>query len=52
MKYTTLGLVLAAAVMAASLLAGCNTMAGFGTDVQHAGQGIHNSAEQHKNNND
>jgi predicted small secreted protein len=47
MKNTTLGLLLAA--MAALWLSACNTMAGFGTDVQHAGQGIHNSAERHKN---
>lgn len=46
MKKITLGLLL---ILAASVgLAGCNTMAGFGKDVQDAGQSIHKSAEKHK----
>lgn len=31
------------------LVAGCNTMAGFGRDVEKAGDKIENKAEQKKN---
>lgn len=50
MKQITLSLLLL--MVTAFGLAGCNTMAGFGHDVQHAGQSIHNSAEKHNNHKD
>ncbi|MGF6722942.1 entericidin B [Paraburkholderia sp. GAS41] len=31
-----------------ALLAGCNTVAGAGTDISKGGQAIHNSAEDSK----
>jgi len=43
--------VVAAAALAtvmAGLLAGCNTTAGFGEDMQSAGSSVENSAEKHK----
>lgn len=39
---------LIAAVLALAVMAGCNTMAGAGKDVQKAGQSLENSAEKHK----
>lgn len=35
-------------LLAATLLAGCNTMAGMGQDVQKGGQKLENSAERAK----
>ncbi|HMA32148.1 MAG TPA: entericidin A/B family lipoprotein [Casimicrobiaceae bacterium] len=32
-------------------LAGCNTMAGAGKDIQQGGQSIQNEANEHKSNN-
>jgi predicted small secreted protein len=32
----------------AFLLAACNTMEGFGRDVEHGGQKVEQSAEKHK----
>lgn len=43
-----IALALAALFVVAFTLAGCNTMAGFGQDVQDTGQSIHKSAEKHK----
>jgi predicted small secreted protein len=43
--------VVAAAALAtvmAGLLAGCNTTAGFGEDMQSAGTAVENSADKHK----
>ena len=42
---------LIAAVFAAMLVAGCNTMEGIGEDVQAAGSKIDRSAERHGANN-
>ena len=39
---------LIAAVLALAFMAGCNTMAGAGKDVQKAGESLENSAEKHK----
>jgi predicted small secreted protein len=39
---------LVAAVLALAAMAGCNTMAGAGKDVQKAGESLENSAEKHK----
>jgi predicted small secreted protein len=39
---------LVAAVLALAVMAGCNTMAGAGKDVQKAGESLENSAEKHK----
>lgn len=50
MKHITLGLILLVATSFG--LAGCNTMAGFGNDVSHAGNSIHNSAEKHNHHQD
>lgn len=46
MKDATLGFLLAIALTLT--LSGCNTVAGAGQDLKHAGQAIHNSAERHK----
>lgn len=35
-------------VLAATVLAGCNTMAGAGKDLKDAGNAITNSAEKHQ----
>lgn len=35
-------------IAATALLAGCNTVAGAGTDISKGGQAIHNSAEDSK----
>lgn len=42
-----IALTLAGLLVTTFVLAGCNTMAGFGQDVSDAGQSIHNSAEKH-----
>jgi predicted small secreted protein len=39
---------LVAAVLALAVMAGCNTMAGAGKDVQKAGESLENSADKHK----
>lgn len=36
------------AAAAAALTAGCNTVAGAGTDISHGGQALHNKAEEAK----
>ena len=36
-----------AAMLAISVMAGCNTMAGAGKDVQKAGESLENSAKKH-----
>jgi predicted small secreted protein len=38
----------AALLLLASVVAGCNTVAGFGEDTQAAGRGITNAADQTK----
>ena len=38
-----------AAMLAIAVMAGCNTMAGAGKDVQSVGDSLENSAEKHKN---
>jgi predicted small secreted protein len=35
-------------VLFATLLAGCNTMAGLGQDIQRGGQKLESSADRHK----
>jgi len=35
-------------VLFATLLAGCNTMAGLGQDIQHGGQKLEGAADRHK----
>jgi len=35
-------------ILAATVLAGCNTMAGAGKDIKDAGNAITNSAEKHQ----
>ena len=40
--------VLAASVMVAVILTGCNTFKGFGQDVSKAGDAVTNTAEKHK----
>ena len=37
--------------LALAFLAGCNTMAGAGKDIQKGGESLENSAEKHKNSN-
>jgi entericidin B len=37
-----------AALLALGVMAGCNTMAGAGKDIQKGGESIENSAEKHK----
>lgn len=39
---------IATLVLATVVLAGCNTMAGAGKDIEHAGNAITNSAEKHQ----
>lgn len=41
-------LIVLAAAAASLLIAGCNTMAGLGRDVQAAGQAVANSADDAK----
>lgn len=38
-----------AAAVVLAFLAGCNTMAGAGKDIQKGGESLENSAEKHKN---
>jgi predicted small secreted protein len=38
-----------AAMLAIAVMAGCNTMAGAGKDVQSVGSSLENSAEKNKN---
>jgi predicted small secreted protein len=38
-----------AAALVLAFLAGCNTMAGAGKDIQKGGESLENSAEKHKN---
>jgi predicted small secreted protein len=37
------------AVLAAAMLAGCNTMQGLGQDIERGGEKIQDSAERNKN---
>ncbi|NMM05457.1 entericidin A/B family lipoprotein [Polaromonas sp.] len=46
MKKLTPLLLLAFSVLSASLLGGCNTMRGFGQDVQRAGTAVENAAKK------
>jgi len=39
---------LIAAVLSLAFVAGCNTMAGAGKDVQSVGESLENSAQKHK----
>jgi entericidin A len=45
---TVMYLKIIAAMLAIGVMAGCNTMAGAGKDVQSVGDSLENSAEKHK----
>ena len=46
MKKITPLLLIAFALLSASMLGGCNTMRGFGQDVQRAGTAVENAAKK------